>query len=354
MGGQVSCKNEEVQRSRAISREIDRQLHASSTRYIQKLLLLGPGESGKSTCVKQIQILHAQGFTKIELEERRSLVYSNTIRTVVELIEFMPKLGMKYSNPKNNAVGKQIKKYVEAGLEFEVFTPEIRDKLKSLWADIGIRETFNHRNLFQCNDSSLHFLNNLDRISTPNYMPTNEDILHTRIPTTGVVQFNFMCNGIEFSIVDVGGQRSERRKWLHVFDDTNAIIYVCAISEYDQRLREDNKTNRLMESLELFDSVVNTTFFANTSTILFLNKKDLFAEKIRRVSLSMLFKHYRGGMNYCDGISFLRRQFHKLHPNLNKLYTHETCATDTNQVEQVFDSVLDHIVQENLKDTGML
>lgn len=131
---------------------------------------------------------------------------------------------------------------MEGGFEFETFTPDIRDKLKRLWQDPGMREVFEHRNKFQCNDSAIHFLNSLDRISRSSYVPTNEDILHTRVPTTGVVQFNFNCNGIAFLIVDVGGQRSERRKWLHVFDDTNALIFVAAISEYDQKLREDNKT----------------------------------------------------------------------------------------------------------------
>lgn len=41
---------------------------------------------------------------------------------------------------------------------------------------------------------------------------------------------------------DVSGQRSQRRKWIHIFDDVNAIIFVAAISEYDQYLREDNRT----------------------------------------------------------------------------------------------------------------
>jgi hypothetical protein len=85
--------------------------------------------------------------------------------------------------------------------------------------------------------------------------------------------------------------------------------------------------NRLLEAMELFENIVNTPFFINTSTILFLNKKDLFAEKIRRVSLSVTFKSYKGGLNYTDGVSFIRRQFMKLYSNPNRLYTHETCAT---------------------------
>jgi hypothetical protein len=109
--------------------------------------------------------------------------------------------------------------------------------------------------------------------------------------------------------------------------------------------------------------------------ILFLNKKDLFEEKIKKISLTTIFTSYTGwliilfqcacvrawqiyfylgGLNYEEGVAYLKRQFQKLYRNKQKLYIHETCATDTDQLNQVFGAVLDTIVQENLKDTGML
>lgn len=48
----------------------------------------------------------------------------------------------------------------------------------------------------------------------------------------------------KFSVVDVGGQRSERRKWIHCFDDVKAIIFVVALSGYNQVLFEDTRVNR--------------------------------------------------------------------------------------------------------------
>uniref|UniRef100_A0A914RYK6 Uncharacterized protein n=1 Tax=Parascaris equorum TaxID=6256 RepID=A0A914RYK6_PAREQ len=80
--------------------------------------------------------------------------------------------------------------------------------------------------------------------------------------------------------ISCGGQRSERKKWIHCFDNVNAIIFISSLSEYDQTLREDNCTNRMQESLKLFDSICNSPWFADIHFILFLNKKDLFAEKI--------------------------------------------------------------------------
>lgn len=52
-----------------------------------------------------------------------------------------------------------------------------------------------------------------------------------------------------FRVYDVGGQRSERRKWMHCFDDVTAIIFVAAVSAYDQVLYEDATQNRIDEVL---------------------------------------------------------------------------------------------------------
>jgi GTPase SAR1 family protein len=84
---------------------------------------------------------------------------------------------------------------------------------------------------------------------------------------------------VKFQVVDVGGQRNERRKWIHSFEDVSAIIYMCAISEYDQKLFEDLETNRLTEAFTLFESVLRMQWFKKTTIILFLNKSDLFEQK---------------------------------------------------------------------------
>ncbi len=93
---------------------------------------------------------------------------------------------------------------------------------------------------------------------------------------------------------DVGGQRSERKKWIHCFEGVTAIIFCVALSGYDLVLAEDEEMNRMMESMKLFDSICNNKWFVDTSIILFLNKKDLFAEKIRHSPLNVCFPEYKG------------------------------------------------------------
>ncbi|VDM42713.1 unnamed protein product [Toxocara canis] len=83
------------------------------------------------------------------------------------------------------------------------------------------------------------------------------------------------------SMFDVGGQRDERRKWIQCFNDVTAIIFVCASSSYNLVLWEDATQNRLKESLALFKNIWNNRWLKTISVILFLNKQDLLAEKIK-------------------------------------------------------------------------
>ncbi|GMT30417.1 hypothetical protein PFISCL1PPCAC_21714, partial [Pristionchus fissidentatus] len=115
-----------------------------------------------------------------------------------------------------------------------------------LWKDEVVLQAFERRNELQIADSIEYFLNNLDRIAATNYSPSNDDFLQLRIPTTGVLENRILIKGSQFIFIDVGGQRSERKKWLHQFDSVSAVIFLSAISEYDQVLMEDRNVVRNM------------------------------------------------------------------------------------------------------------
>ncbi|KAJ8370230.1 hypothetical protein SKAU_G00102580 [Synaphobranchus kaupii] len=95
--------------------------------------------------------------------------------------------------------------------------------------------------------------------------------------------------------------------------------------------------------------------------MLFLNKKDLFQEKIKKVHLSICFPDYDGqcppqcqlGPNtYEDASSYIKSQFEELNmkKGVKEIYSHMTCTTDTQKVQIVFNAVTDIIIKENLKD----
>lgn len=100
---------------------------------------------------------------------------------------------------------------------FEV-TMERVPELKELWQDKAISRAFARRNEFDFNDNAEYFIEHLERIAAEEYEPTEQDILRTRVKTVGIVEREFEMQDLRLSMVDVGGQRNERRKWIHVFD----------------------------------------------------------------------------------------------------------------------------------------
>ncbi|KAF4796472.1 hypothetical protein TURU_083911 [Turdus rufiventris] len=97
------------------------------------------------------------------------------------------------------------------------------------------------------NGSKLHqgsYLNDLDRIADSAYLPTQQDVLRVRVPTTGIIEYPFDLQSVIFRMVDVGGQRSERRKWIHCFENVTSIMFLVALSEYDQVLVESDNEKR--------------------------------------------------------------------------------------------------------------
>lgn len=185
-------------------------------------------------------------------------------------------------------------------------------------------------------------------------MPTDQDILRSRVKTTGITETVFQVGELTYHLLDVGGQRSERKKWMHCFESVTAIVFMVAISEYDQVLIEDDSMNRMQESLTLFSSICNSQWFVDTSIILFLNKIDLFREKLPKSPMQTFFHDYEGGDDYDAACDYILHRFVALNKSDTKqIYTHFTCATDTTQIKFVMAAVNDIIIQVNLRDCGL-
>jgi len=347
------CNGDDSGLERRQAAHVEQQLKKDKKMYDReiKLLLLGTGESGKSTIVKQMKIIHLNGFKNDdERKEYRVVIYSNIIQSMKSLIKGSQKLGIRI-DPQNKDRSERVGLLAGTG---EGFTIDIGKDIAVLWTDSGIQAAFLRASEYQLNDSAKYYFNDLSRILEASYVPTVQDVLRSRVITTGIQETEFSYANVKFRMVDVGGQRNERRKWLHCFQDVTAIIFCVALSEYDQKLYEDESQNRMLESLLLFDEITNSRWFANTSMILFLNKMDLFREKIQKVDLSTCFPEYGDGRNYDKGLAFIKQKFLSLNanPEKKKIYPHETCATDTRNIRIVFEDVKDIIIQTNLQSSG--
>jgi GTPase SAR1 family protein len=325
--------------SRAVEKDLTEQVAAESA--INKLLLLGAGDSGKSTLFKQMKSIYGTGFTE---RDRRGYV-SNIVNNIIMSIKTLTEQAANYGE----IADAEAKQYVMELKEDVMLDAGGAKHILSLWKDNAVQLAYSNRAGFQLSDSTAYYFGRLTDVVDPHYTPTEQDVLRTRVPTTGIIETNFEIDGNRFRIIDVGGQRSERKKWIHCFEGVTAVLFVASISSYDQVLFEDTGTRQIVEALTLYEDVVNSDWFRETALILFLNKKDLFAEKIKEVPLSKYFPDF-SGQTYEEHIEFMKGLFKVRNHNPKKdIYVHVTCATDRDQVQDVFNDVKDIIIKKVLK-----
>jgi len=163
-------------------------------------------------------------------------------------------------------------------------------------------------------------------------------------------------NGINMRVIDVGGQRSERKKWIHCFENVNVLLFVVSISEYDQVIREDKDQARMAESLDVYDAIVNSRWFVQSAQILFMNKIDVLKAKLPKSSIQKYYPEYLDDPTDLEAvISFFRKKFQKVVKDKKKvIYIHETQATDTKMMKKVLSSVIDILLRKHLKGIGLL
>ena len=182
------------------------------------------------------------------------------------------------------------------------------------------------------------------------FLPTRQDILFARKATKGIVEHVIDINNVPFRFVDVGGQRSQRQKWFQCFENVTSILFLVSSSEFDQVLMEDRVTNRLVESCNIFDTIVNHKYFSTVSVILFLNKTDLLEQKVKVVSLKDYFPEFEGeSANMKQVQDFILLMFDMRRRDRSKsLFHHFTTAIDTQNIKRVFDAVKVTILKKNL------
>ncbi|KAI9090496.1 G-protein complex alpha subunit GpaA/FadA [Phlyctochytrium arcticum] len=353
--GSCSSSPEDAE-GRARSSAIDRQLKtdARETEQCIKLLLLGAGESGKSTILKQFKLIHGVPFSDDERLSYRPAILGNVMSCGKMLSEAMIRLEIPHGSPVGQAASAAILAAPASYGEGENVPPNIVTAIKAMWKDTGIQECYKRANEFQLIDSCKYYMDELDRICAPTYTPNDQDILRARVMTTTITENKFLIQGMVFRIYDVGGQRSERKKWAPYFDDVSSIIFLAAISAYDQKCFEDDATNRMLESLNLFDSIANHPLFRKKSMILFLNKVDLFREKIKTAPVKKYFPQFEGPNTFEAASEFFAHRFVGLNKSPErKIYIHYTWATDTSQIKTVFATVNAIILRENLHASGL-
>ncbi|GAV09411.1 hypothetical protein RvY_18958 [Ramazzottius varieornatus] len=357
------------------NKKIEQQLQKDKQVYraTHRLLLLGAGESGKSTIVKQMRILHVAGFDEEEKKQKIAEIKKNIKDSIVIITGAMKTLEppITLERPQNQEAVDFMQSI--ADVEPYNYPPEFWDRTEALWVDGGVQKSFERSNEYQLIDAAKYFLDKVAEVRRPDYSPSQQDILRARVQTSGIFETKFSVDKVNFHMFDVGGQRDERRKWIQCFNDVTAIIYVTSSSSYDMVLMEDTSQNRLKESLDLFKSIWNNRWLRTISVILFLNKMDQLEEKITagRSKLEVYFPDFARYTTPPDAKTdpsdnpevvrakyFIRDEFLRISTSNGDgkhfCYPHFTCAVDTENIRRVFNDCRDIIQRMHLRQYELL
>jgi len=258
-----------------------------------------------------------------------------------------------------DAYSKETEQLIFEHDEAERLSPELGARLQQLFKSEAIQRTFSRRSEFWLLDSFPYYMTNLERFCDPNFEPTEEDSVMARIRTTGIVESLLEQkivpedpnepDVIRFQVVDVGGQRNERKKWIHCFSDVKAILFIVNLAGYNQVLFEDSSVNRMAEELELFEKTTHNEIFASTPIFLFLNKKDLFESMVTEVDMSRTFSDYTGGKNLQAALEYIENQFRSRLPPGKTVEIQVVSARWKRDIRSEFEEVKKRLYDMNRK-----
>jgi len=342
--------------------------YKQSEKIKYKLLLLGAGESGKSTLLKQMRKLHGRSYEPAEFIAAKPHLTQNVIQAMRFLAIYSDILADQGKDTRvEEEEIREVRDRVARLNDKQTFTEEHCRDFQRLWADPHIKKTMEYRNQFQLIDTAEYLFDHMDKYWREDYVPTFTDLIHCRQRTTGVNKIQFTLSNKQgtveeiYEIFDVGGQKNERKKWMHFFDNTAAIIFVVALSGYDQLLWEDNRNNRMREAIGLFRNVVNLDVFNDSHVIMFLNKSDLFEKKVGKYPFKEHFKDFEGQETKEDVIKYIKQKFREQRrdkreqdESKQEIHFHITCATDTTCVKRMFESCRTIIIKKELQNQGFM
>jgi len=325
-----------------------------------KLLLLGAGGSGKTTFRKQLRSIYS-GYSDAMRHECAALIVDNMFDGIKVLRNECKNRGLVLDEAAEAALSRLVKPSRDA----EFLTPEQAADMNAVWASALVVDMVKERQKFHLQECVVSYFEQLKTYPAwggAGYVPSVDDCIRARVRSSGVVEEPITVDGVTFLIFDAGGQRSERRKWIHYFDKVNAILYVASLTAYAENLYEDSTQNNLVESLSIFENLANSKWFSNTPILHFLNKRDLFEQLFVQNKIPLNMSGYFPTAPDTEDADVAIGYFLELysgrrrvgpHQDLSSLlYTHVTTAIDRSNVQTVFDTSKAIILKQSLATSG--
>eukprot|EP01083_Nonionella_stella_P007693 22138_1 len=405
-----SCLQQGTNEEREINQQINSRMRTEKKEHAtsHRILLLGPGDSGKTTILKQMRRIHSGTIPEDTIDSYSNYIRSKVISYIKILCKESLRLKIALDTSKHTDIESSRQHILDLSPPCDIDTV-LLNHMKALWANKGIQDTLSQREKFQIPDNVSYFFDQrLDDIASEDYTPSFDDYLRIRMRTTGFNEESFKTyfssdgtshiqghakiksanntpkaaeykdleldtaydntkkpKGVEhtFVFMDVGGQRAERKKWMNMLqDDIESVVYVIAISEYDLMCFEDSSTLRLTEALNLFETVLEKGFMKGKTVTLFFNKYDLLLKKLADMSKTTIKDHYhtfpddrdpRNPEDVCNFVyELFAERFERVEKSTTMPHYHKTSALDTDQIQNVMSDIQSDLIRRQLRMAG--
>ncbi|KAI8901311.1 guanine nucleotide binding protein, alpha subunit [Globomyces pollinis-pini] len=334
------------------AKQVELYLKQEKQKYLKlleepKILILGTSDSGKSTFLKQLKIIHGAGFTDAEIKQAKQSAITQVLNAAEIVIENSDENIKSAYNP--------IMQYLclVAG-PYDCLPLNIINLLATMWEDPVVQKAFQELNHLIPHSTS-HFMMHIKRIAFAESVLTNEDILMQRTVTQSITETTFVAHDSKFHFYDVSGLKHHRKQWIPYFQDILMIIFLVDISAYDKMMAENPETNRMVDALNLFDEISNHKLLKNVDITIFFNKKDLFEHKVTEVAIIDHFPDFKGEPKSAkSGGRYFEDKFVNLRKDKSKfLNTHFTCCTDSKLIKKLSTNLFSSLANKSLAGVGL-
>ncbi|KAH8826296.1 G-protein alpha subunit-domain-containing protein [Flagelloscypha sp. PMI_526] len=336
--------------ARARSTEVDRLLNKERrlTAHEARILILGGSQAGKSTIVKQMKIQYGGSYNTLERESFKSAILFNSAQAMESVVEALRRVDLQLS-PENNWHAQTLTILSTSGNIHGAYIA--RELLAAMVEDTAVKLAMSQLQNLDLEDSALYFLRSIDRIISAEYVPTNEDILHSYQKTTSITETPIPLNSVIYKFYDPPSNstlRNKRNKWISYLDMVTVLLFVVALSDYDQTLDGDPSVNKLDETLKLFESICTSPFLSDADgIIMFFNKMDLFRAKLPHSPLKAHIPDYNGENNEDEVTKYFLKHMKK--SAKPEIFMHRTNLTEMNSIPMLPKTIRDVVFEKNLK-----
>eukprot|EP01080_Neovahlkampfia_damariscottae_P011385 gene11385-4552_t len=259
-----------------------------------KILLLGPGEVGKSTIYKRICQWNNKNYSLGEYLVHKDALLGNIIfsfKKIFVILENDPTWRISLSQEENEFVDRLSNIPIDILSVSRFFNEEDVQFIKDLSTNKLVKSIIDHNHKYLVNDKIAYWIENIDTIFNidSNSGIDFDLILSCQLKTTGIVRTNFIYKGRKFQLFDTGGQRNERKKWMNLYENVDAVLMIGALSQFNELCYEDEKTNKVQECLQLVEDLGLCKSLSNVPFYLYLNKHDIFIKELKNDTIKVAF-----------------------------------------------------------------